>query len=82
MLGIQKAGTSPYRPQLDGMVERANQTIENMLSIFVEPYQTDWDKFTSLIMMDYRTSIHASIGVTPCSMMLGREITLPVDLWF
>lgn len=35
-----------------------------------------------LIMMAYRSSVHASIGVTPCSMMLGREITLPVDLYF
>lgn len=28
LLGIQKTRTSPYRPQSDGMVERANQTIK------------------------------------------------------
>lgn len=33
-------------------------------------------------MMAYRSSVYASIGMTPCSMMLGREITLPVDLCF
>lgn len=41
LLGIQKTRTSPYRPQSDGMVERANQTIENMLSMFVETRQKD-----------------------------------------
>lgn len=49
-----------------------------MLSMFVEPHQKDWDKYIPLIMMTYRSSVHASIGVTPCLMMLGREITLPV----
>jgi len=31
-------------------------------------------------MMAYRSSVHESTGVSPSSMMLGREITLPVDL--
>ena len=45
LLGIEKTRTSPYRPQSDGMVERANQTIENMLSMLLEPNQRDWDTF-------------------------------------
>ena len=32
ILGIDKTRTTPYRPQSDGMIERANRTIENMLS--------------------------------------------------
>lgn len=64
------------------MVERANQTIENMLSIFVELHQKDWDKHISLIMIAYRSSVNALIEVKRCSMMLGRENALPVDLCF
>lgn len=33
-------------------------------------------------MMAYRSSVHASSGVSPCLMMLGREISLPIDLCF
>lgn len=78
LLGIQKTRTSLYRSQLDGMVE----TIENMLSMFVEPHHKDWNKYIPLIMMAYSSSVHASTGLTPCSMMFKREITLPVDLCF
>lgn len=35
ILGIDKTRTTPYRPQSDGMIERANRTIENMLATFV-----------------------------------------------
>ena len=31
-------------------------------------------------MMAYRSSVHESTGMSPCAMMLGREITLPVDI--
>ena len=30
--------------------------------------------------MAYRTSVQESIGVSPCKMMFGREINLPIDM--
>ena len=33
-------------------------------------------------MMAYRSSVHESTGMSPCAMMLGREITLPVDIMY
>lgn len=45
ILGIDKTRTTPYRPQSDGMIERANRTIENMLATFVSKNQKDWDDF-------------------------------------
>ena len=34
------------------------------------------------LMMAYRSSIHNTKKVSPCLMMFGREITLPVDILF
>ena len=31
-------------------------------------------------MMAYRSSVHETMGVTPCRMMFGHEINLPVNL--
>ena len=80
ILGIHKTRTTPYRPQSDGMIERANQTIENMLSAFVSTNKRDWDEHIPLLMLAYRAAVHESIGVSPAEMVFGRPISLPIDL--
>ena len=79
---MEKTRTTPFRPKSDGMVERANQTIQNMLTAFINAMQRDWDIFFSVVMMAYRSSVHEATKVSPSYMMLGREITLPIDLMF
>ncbi|CAC5413343.1 unnamed protein product [Mytilus coruscus] len=80
ILGIQKTRTTPFRPKSDGMVEKSNSTIETMLSAFVSKHQRDWDEYIYLLMLAYRSSEHESLGTSPCSMLFGREVNLPVDL--
>ena len=80
LLGIDKTRTTVRRPQSDGMVERANRSIQNMISSYISDSQDDWDEHIPLLMMAYRSSIHESTGVSPAMMMFGRELTLPVDM--
>ena len=80
ILGIQKTRTTPGRPQSDGMVERACRSVQGMLAAYVSENQRDWDVYIPLVMMAYRSSVHETTKCTPCSMMLGREIRLPIDL--
>ena len=51
-----------------------------MLSLFVSECQKNWDEYLPYLMLAYRTSKHSSTQVTPCKMMFGRDVTLPVDL--
>jgi hypothetical protein len=80
LLGIEKTRTCPYRPQANGFVERANRTILDMLAKMIRPDQDDWDLMLPLAMMAYRSSVQETIQETPNMMMLGREVTLPIDL--
>lgn len=80
LLGIEKTRTTPYRPQSDGMIERANRTIENMLSAFVDKNQKNWDELIPFLMLAYRSSVHESTGVSPNKMVFGRQVALPIDL--
>ena len=80
LMGINKTRTTVRRPQSDGMVERANRSIQNMISSYISDTQDDWDENRPLLMLAYRASIHETTGVSPAMMMFGRELTLPVDM--
>ena len=79
-LGMDKTKTTPLHPQSDGMVERFNRTIEEMLSKFVAEDQRDWDSHLPILMMAYRSAVHETTSFTPCELMFGRQIDLPIDL--
>ena len=82
MLGINKTRTTPLHPQSDGLVERFNRTLEDMLSKVVSSDQRDWDQKLPFVMLAYRSSVHESTKFTPCKLMFGREVELPTDLMF
>ncbi|KAH9152212.1 hypothetical protein AeRB84_005319, partial [Aphanomyces euteiches] len=67
-LGIHKLTSAPYHPQSQGLVERFNHTIIQMLKIFVNDHHTDWDTYLP------RDS--------PYFCLFGRDPTLPLDLAF
>ena len=79
-LGIQKTRTTPYRPQSDGLVERANQTLERILSMLVNENRNDWDDHLPYVLMAYRASVHQSTKCTPNLLMFGRELSCPLDI--
>jgi hypothetical protein len=54
--------------------------VETMLSAFVSKHQRDWDDYIYLLMLAYRSAEHESLGTSPCSMLFGREINLPIYL--
>ena len=58
-LGADKTRTTPYHPQSDGMMERQNRTIQQMLSAYVNEKRDDWGDHLDLIMMAYRSSVHS-----------------------
>jgi transposase InsO family protein len=60
ILQIDKTRTTTRRPQSDGMVERNIKTIKAMLIAFVNKSQRNWDRYLSLLMMAYRSSVHES----------------------
>ena len=80
LLGIDKTRTSIRRPQSDGMVERANRSIQNMIASYISDKQNDWDEHIPLLMMAYRSSVHETTGISPAMMMFGMELTLPIDM--
>jgi hypothetical protein len=78
-LQIDKTRTTSQHPQSNGHVERFNRTLLCMLTFYCENDQKHWDDILPQVLMAYRSSVHASTGQTPNMMMLGRNITLPME---
>ena len=81
-LGIEKTHTSPYRPQSDGMVERFNRTLKDMVAKYIKPCGSDWDEHIAALAFAYNTSKHSVTGYSPFFLSHGREARLPVDELF
>lgn len=79
-LQIDKTRTTPYRPQSDGLVERLNRTLVQMLSAFVNENTNDWDDHLPYVMMAYRATRHSSTQCSPNLVMLNHEVSCPLDM--
>ena len=80
LLSIRRSTTSAYHPQTNGQVERFNRTLEDMLAIFVDKHQKNWDELLPYLTFAYRTTPHEMTGETPFYLMHGRDPNLPDDL--
>ena len=80
LLGIKKTRTTAYHPAGDGLIERFNQTLERLLSHYVDQNQRNWDVQLPAVLMAYRTTEQSSTGYTPAYLLFGRELCLPQDV--
>ena len=79
MLNIKKLRTTTYHPRTDGMVERSNRTIIDVLSKYSEK-EPDWDLKIPLVLFAFRTSEHTTTGFSPFALTYGREARIPWDI--
>ena len=62
--GINKRHTA-YHPQCDGMVERVNRSLLQMLRTYVEQ-DYEWEWYLPLVLYSYHTAVHTSHYLYSC----------------
>ena len=70
---INKIQTSPYNPKCDGLTERFNKTLCQMLAAYSNSNQTNWDLYLPLVLFAYRTSEQSTSEDSPFALLYGRE---------
>ena len=79
LLGIHKSWTTAYHTQCDGLVERRNRTLQDMLSVFVSQ-RDDWDLWVDIAVYTYTTSSYELTGFSPYEVGFGRVARSPVEM--
>ncbi len=82
-VGFKQVFTNPYTAETNGLTERFNKTLCEMLSHY-KPLTdlTEWDKNVRPVMFAHNTSIQKTLKEVPYFLMFGRDPTLPQDTLF
>lgn len=70
---INKIVTSVYHPQTDGLVERFNKILKQMLKKVMQADGKDWDKFLPYLLFAFREMPQSSTGFSPFELLYGRH---------
>jgi hypothetical protein len=65
--------------QSNGLVERWNRTLMDILRKASDEYTSNWDEKLPLLCLAYRACIHAATGETPFRLNFGRDVALPKE---
>jgi hypothetical protein len=77
--GVEKTRTTPYHPQGNGMPERFNETLMNMLGTLEDEQKADWKAHLPSMVHAYNSTRHDSTGFTPHYLLFGRHPRLAID---
>ena len=78
-MGVKKVNTSAYHLQCDGLVERFNRTLKEMLSKSVPVGTKEWDDRLPYVLMAYHATLQASTNESPFFLLYGRDPKLPSE---
>ena len=78
---VRHTKTTPYNPQANGKVENQNKTLKDMLAIYCNRQQKDWDTYIGIVTHAYRTTVSPTTGYSPFRLVYGREARQPTEEW-
>ncbi|XP_033730000.1 uncharacterized protein LOC117319277 [Pecten maximus] len=85
LLSIRQLTTTPYHPMCNGLVEKFNGTLKQMLRRMSTERPKDWDRFINALLFAYREVPQESLGFSPFEMLYGRTVRGPMmilrELW-
>ena len=85
LLGINHSLTAPYHPQTNGLCEKANDTVKQMLRKLSADQPKNWDRILPGVLFAYREVPQSTTGLSPFEMVYGVKprgpLSLLRDLW-
>ena len=79
---LVQAHSTTFYPQTNGLVERQNWTLVNMLRVYCSRHMTAWEKYLPLVVEAYNSTKHSTAGISPFMMLTGRERARPLTFFY
>ncbi|GFX20351.1 retrovirus-related Pol polyprotein from transposon 412 [Trichonephila clavipes] len=79
LCNIDHRFTTAYHLQTNGLTERFNKTLADMLSMYVDVEQKNWDEILPFVTFAYNTAKQETTGFTPFHLLHGREAETTLD---
>ncbi|GFY48523.1 retrovirus-related Pol polyprotein from transposon 17.6 [Trichonephila inaurata madagascariensis] len=73
LCNIDHRFTTAYHPQTNGLTERFNKTLADMLSMYVDAEHKNWDEILPFVIFAYNTAKQETTGFTPFYLLHGRD---------
>ena len=64
--------TASYRPQTNALIERSFGSLKDVLSMYVNATQTDWDNWLNSAIFALNTAVNESTGYAPYFVVSGK----------
>ena len=79
---IAQTHSTTYHPQTNGLVERQNRTLVNMLRVYCSRYMLDWDKYLPQVVGAYNSTQHSTTVISPFMMLTGKKRAMPPTFFY
>ncbi|CAM6093914.1 unnamed protein product [Calypogeia fissa] len=76
---IRHRKTTPYNPKANGLIEKANGLMEQILLKVVSAHKNDWDQKLHSALWAYRTAEKVTTKQTPFYLVYGLHSVVPVE---
>ena len=81
LLSVSQLTTSPYNIACNGLVEKFNDTLKNMLKNLCAEKPKQWNRYIDPLLFAYREAPQDSLGFSPFELLYGRTLRGPLSIF-
>jgi transposase InsO family protein len=79
-LSIKGVRTTPWHPSTNGLTERMNGVLKQMLRKMTLEQPKQWDRYIPALLFAYREVPQESLGFSPFQLLYGRTVKGPIKV--
>ena len=78
--GVDHRFSTSFHPQTDGLTERVNRTLEDVLRHYVGLDQSEWERYLPFAEFSINNAHHESLGASPFFLAYGQNPLTPFTM--